>query len=153
MKAVNEQTQFLLEKLRTRVREAEEAGKPLPSPYVALDKARRALGQEWDEKTRGMAIKALALWVVSLVAGMLSTAMNEISAVGRFAANSKDETGKKAALELAGSMGFIEEVMKMWAAAIEFEYVAEQLFEDGEKESKAAEAAEQVSEKYKPSVN
>jgi hypothetical protein len=151
MKAVNEQTQFLLEKLRTRMREAAAEGKPLPSPYVALDKARKALGREWDEKTKGLAIEALALWVVSMVAGTLTGTMNEISAVGRFAANSKDETGKKAALELAGSMEFIESVMKMWASAIEFEYVAEQLFEDGEKESKAAE--KQVLEKYKPSVN
>lgn len=151
MKAVNEQTQFLLEKLRTRMREAEEAGKPLPSPYAALDKARKMLGREWDEKTKGLAIEALALWVVSLVAGMLTSAMNEISAVGRFAASSKDEAGKKAAVELAGSMGFIESVMKMWAEAVDFEYIAEQLFEGGEKESKAAE--KQVSEKYKPSVN
>lgn len=151
MKAVNEQTQFLLEKLRMRMAEAEKDGKPLPSPYAALDKGRKMLGREWDEKTKSLAIEALALWVVSIVAGMLTTSMNEIAQVGKFAAESGDAKGKKAARELAGSMGFIESVMKMFAEAIDFEYVAEQLFEDGEKASAAAE--NRVSEKYKPSAN
>lgn len=154
MKAVNAQTQFLLEKMRTKQREAAEAGNPLSSPFEALDKGRRMLGREWDETTKRLAIEALAMWVVSLVAGILTNTMNEIAEVGRFAANSEDAVGKKAAYELAGSMGFVESVMKMFAEQIDFEYVAEQLFEDGQKASEAAEpATSKFAEKYKPSVN
>jgi len=158
MKAVNAQTQFLLEKLRTKQREAAEAGDPLPSPFTALDKGRKALGREWDESTKRLAIEALAMWIVSLVAGMLTSTMNEIAEVGRFAANSDDEGAKKAAYELAGSMGFVETVMTLFAEALDFEYIAEQFFEDGRKAAEAA-AAEEKAEvsaferKCKPSAN
>lgn len=151
MKAVNAQTQFLLEKLRKQQREAAEAGKPLTSPFAALDKGRRMLGREWDEHTKQMAIDALAMWVVSLVAGILTGTMNEISVVGRFAANSEDAVGKKAALELATSMGFIEDVMKMFAEALDFECIAEQLFKDGQKAAEGEKSA--FEKKCKPSVN
>ena len=97
------------------------------------------------------------MWVVALVSGMLTTVMNEIADVGRFAANSGDSTGKKAAGELATSMGFLEDIMKMFAEVIDFAYVAEQFFEDGQKaaaeatgEKKEASAFEK---KCKPSVN
>ena len=151
MKAVNAQTQFLLAKLRKKQKEAVEAGDPLPSPFAALDNGRRMLGREWDEKTKKLAIEALAMWVVSLVGSMLTNTMNEISTVGRFAANSEDETGKKAAFELATSMGFIEDVMKMFAEGIDFEFVAEQLFEDGQKAAEGEKSA--FEKKCKPSVN
>jgi len=152
MKAVNAQTQFLLEKMRTRQKEAIAAGKPLPSPFAALDKGRRMLGREWDEPTKRMAIEALAMWVVSLVAGMLTETMNEISAVGRFAANSESEEGKAAAHELVTSMGFIESVMKLFAESIDFEYVAEQLFADGQKAGES-ETTSAFEKKCKPSAN
>ena len=158
MKAVSPQTQFLLDKIRTRQRQAVEAGEPLSDPFTALEMARKAMGREWDTKTKRLAIEALEFWVMTLVGGMLTTVMNEVTALGRFAANSGDATGKKAAGELATSMGFLEDIMKMFAEGIDFAYVAEQFFEDGQKA--AAEAAgEKTAEasafekKCKPSVN
>ena len=154
MKAVNAQTQFLLEKMRTKQRAAEAAGEPLPTPFDALDKGRKALGREWDDNTKRMAIRALTVWVATLVGSMLTVTMNEIATVGRLAADSNDESSKKAAFELATSMDFIESVMKMFAEAIDFEYIAEQLFEDGQKAAEASpQATAKFVEKYKPSVN
>ena len=157
MKAVNAQTQFLLDKIRTRQRDAAEAGEPLSSPFDSLEIARKAMGREWDETTKALAIEALEMWVVALVSGMLTAVMNEISDVGRFAAGSEDEVGRKAARELATSMKFVEEMFRMFAEGIDFAYVAEQFFEDGQKaaaeatgEKKEASAFEK---KCKPSVN
>jgi hypothetical protein len=92
------------------------------------------------------------MWVVSLVAGMLTSTMNEIAEVGRFAANSESKEGKKAAYELAGSMGFVESVMKLFAEGIDFEYVAEQMFEDGQKAAES-ETTSAFEKKCKPSAN
>lgn len=157
MKAVSPQTQFLLDKIRTRQRDAAEAGEPLTSPFTALEMARKAMGREWDEKTKSLAVEAMEMWVIALVSGMLTTVMNEISDVGRFAAGSEDEVGRKAARELATSMKFVEEMFRMFAEGIDFTHVAEQFFEDGRKASEAAgekkAEASAFEKKCKPSVN
>lgn len=157
MKAVNAQTQFLLEKLRSRQKEAAAEGKPLPSPFDALDKGRKALGKEWDPVTKRMAVEALALWVINLAAGICGGVMNDIATVGQLAADSSDEASKKAAFELARSMEFIEMVVKQFAEAMDFEYIAEQLFEDGFRASEAAAAKEPAksafAKKCEPSAN
>ena len=156
MKAVSPQTQFLLEKIRGRQREAAEAGEPLPSPFDSLEMARKAMGREWDEKTKSLAVEALELWVVTLVSGMLTTVMNEIADVGRFAANSDDEVGKAAARELSTSMKFVEEMFRMFAEGVDFGYVAEQFFEDGKASKAAGEKKAETSafeKKCRPSMN
>ena len=158
MKAVSAQTKFLLDKIRDRQRQAAEAGEPLANPFASLELARKAMGREWDEKTKRLACEALELWSMTLVGGMLTTVMNEITALGRFAANSENEVGKSAARELATSMQFIEDIMKLFAEGIDFEHVAQQFFEDGQKEAEAA-AGEKKAEtsafekKCRPSVN
>ena len=160
MKAVNAQTKFLLDKIRTRQRDAAEAGEPLSSPFSALEIARKAMGREWDETTKSLAIEALEMWVVALVSGMLTAVMNEISDVGRFAAGSEDEVGRKAARELATSMKFVEEMFRMFAEGVDFGYVAEQFFEDGQKASEAASSGDKkkaeasaFEQKWRPSMN
>ena len=160
MKAVNAQTKFLLDKIRTRQRDAAEAGEPLTSPFTALEIARKAMGREWDETTKSLAIEALEMWVVALVSGMLTTVMNEISDVGRFAASSEDEVGKAAARELGTSMKFVEEMFRMFAEGVDFGYVAEQFFEDGRKASEAASSGDKkkaeasaFEKKCRPSMN
>lgn len=159
MKAVNIQTQFLLEKVRGRLVAAKKAGKPLLNPFTVIDGARKALGREWDDESRSVTIDALEQWFISLVSGMLTSVMGEIIAAGVFASNSEAPAGKKAAIELAPSMPFIEDVFGLFNDSIDFGYVAEQCFEECReecrKDAEASEAAEKAAyeKRCEPSAN
>ena len=155
MKAVNAQTKFLLAKVIGRLVAAKKAGKPLLNPFTVIDGARKALGREWDDASRSVTIDALEKWFISLVSGMLTSVMEEITAAGIFASNSEAPAGRKAARELAPSMPFIEDVFGLFNDSIDFGYVAEQCFEECKKDAEASEAAEKAAyeKRYEPSAN
>jgi hypothetical protein len=118
-------------------------------PYATAAKGLEKLGlTEWTEEHREGATAAMALWVTMIVGNSIASVLNEIVALMRIAAETGDEEHKKAADNMASSMTFVENVFKTFMASVDFEYVAEQLFTDGEKIEKerreefaAAEAA------------
>jgi hypothetical protein len=140
MKEVNEATQNVLENFRRKASEL-----PFDAhPYSANRKALKQLGlSEWDDEHRAAACKALTIWVVSVVGNSIATVLNEIVALMQIA-NEGDEEQKKAAVEMSTSMNFVESMAKGFMHSIDFDYIAEQMFEEGlkiEKERAEEEAA------------
>ena len=145
MKAVNDATRSTLDQFR-------EKAKDIPwsaHPYAMLVESRKNVGvSEWTEEAKKEAMAALVLWVTVVVGKSTATTLNEILALMRIANESENEEHKKACENMAGSMNFVERVFTNYMTDVDFEYVAEQLFEDGERAEKeraeefaAAEAA------------
>lgn len=145
MTSVSEATQSVLSQFRKKAEE-------LPydaHPYATAAKGLEKLGlTEWSEEHRDGATEAMALWVTMIVGKSITSTLNEMVALMRIAAETGDEEHKKAADEMASSMTFVENVFKTFMESVDFRYVAEQLFADGEKLEKerreefaAAEAA------------
>lgn len=145
MKAVNEATQATLERFRKRA-----ADIPWDAhPYAMALEGRKKLGlSEWTEEHRNDATSAMVLWVTMIVGKSMANTLNEIVALMRIAVETENPEHKKAADEMASSMSFIENVFASFMSSIDFQYVGEQLFADGERMEKerneefaAAEAA------------
>lgn len=145
MKSVNDATANTLENFRRKAAEI-----PWDAhPYAMAVEGREKLGmKEWTEEHRRDATAAMVLWVTMIVGKSMASTLNEMVALMRIASETGDEEHKKAADEMASSMTFIENVFRTFMMSIDFEYVGEQLFADGEKMEKeraeefaAAEAA------------
>lgn len=149
MKQVNNATTNTLENFRRKA-------KDLPfdaHPYSANKNALARLGKtEWDEEHKAAAIRASTLWVMTIVGNSIATTLNEIVALMRIAVETGDADNKKAADEMASSMNFAESVFSAFMDSIDFEYVAEQLFEDGVKIEKERAEEEAAAEAAKAKV-
>jgi hypothetical protein len=126
------------------------AGLPFSAhPYSGMRAGLEKLGKtEWDDEHKKSALSALVMWVVGIVGQSAASTMNEIVELMRIAVETENEEHKKAADEMASSMSFLEAVFGAWMHSIDFDYIATQLFEDGQKlekeradEEAAAEAA------------
>lgn len=141
MKQVNEATVNTLENFRRKAADLPFSAHPYSGMRVALTKLGKT---EWDDEHKKSAIGAMIMWLMSIVANSVVTTLNEIVALMKIAAETGDEEHKKAADDMAASMSFTESVMKSFMSSIDFEHIAEQLFEDGlriEKERAEEEAA------------
>ena len=145
MDTVNEATRGTLEQFRKKAAEI-----PFDAhPYAMALEGRKKLGlDEWTEEHRRDATAAMALWVTMIVGKSIASTLNEIIALMQIAVETEDAEHKKAADDMASSMTFVENVFKTFMASIDFQYVGEQLFADGERTEKerneefaAAEAA------------
>lgn len=145
MKIVNDATVSVLEQFRSRA-------KDLPwseHPYAMIVRGRDKLNiNAWDDSSKRAAIGAMVLWVTMIVGKALANTLNEIVALMRIAVETGDEAHKKAADDMAASMTFVEKTFGIFMHSVDFEHVAEGLFDDGvkmeeerNKEFAAAEAA------------
>jgi hypothetical protein len=154
MKAVNDATKDVLAQFRKKAEEIPFDG----HPYSTMLAARKAIGlQAWDDEHRQSAITGMAVWVTMIIGKSITGTLNEMVALMKIAGESGTEEHTKAANEMASSMTFVENVFRTFFTAIDFEYVAEQLFADGEKLEKerneefaAAEAAKAKVAKANP---
>lgn len=149
MKQVNDATNNTLENFRRKA-----ADLPFSAhPYSGMLAGLKMLGKtEWDEEHKTEALHALAMWVTTIVGNSAATTLNEIVALMRIAVETGDEEHKKTADEMASSMNFVESVFRTFMSAIDFEYVAEQLFADGEKIAKERAEEEAAAEAAKAKV-
>lgn len=167
MQALNQPTAIVLGKMIERFKTELVEGKK--TPYDTLVEKRKELHPEcgpgeWPEEAREPAIEAMAMWVAVQLGGMLAMVINEINDAGRGLVRG-DEAAKKAAFELAQSMGFIETVFKTWFETIDVQAIAEGLFEAGEEaeknptkpakkaEKNASSLIDELMAKYKASNN
>lgn len=141
MKQVNDATQNTLDNFKRKASELPFSA----HPYSGLKAGLTALGKtEWSCEHRKHAIAALGMWAMTIVGNSIATTLNEIVALMRIAVETGSEENKKAADEMASSMTFAEAVFKSFMGNIDFEYLAEQMFEDGlriERERAEEEAA------------
>lgn len=148
MNVVNDATMNTLEQFRKKAKE-------LPweaHPYFPVVQTRKKLGlTEWNDESRESAISGMAVWVMMIVGNSSASVLNEIIALMNIAAESSEEN-KKAADEMASSMHFLEAVLKMFMASLDAQYIAEQLFEDGERMEKEREAEFAAAEAAKAKV-
>lgn len=150
MKQVNDATANTLENFRRKAKDLPFSA----HPYSGMKEALTRLGKtEWDDEHRKSAIGAMIMWVMGIVGNSIASTLNEVVALMRIAAETGDEEHKKAAEEMASSMSFAESVFKSFMGSLDFEHIAEQLFEDGlqiEKErAEEAAAAEAAKAKVK----
>lgn len=145
MRPVNQATQGILAQFRDKA-----AVLPYDAhPYVTAAKGLKNLGlDDWTEQHQAGALEAMALWVEKIVRGSVVITLNEIVALMRVAVGTGEADDKAAADNMASSMTFVENVFTAFVSVVEFDYVAEQLFADGQKLEKerreefaAAEAA------------
>lgn len=149
MKQVNDATASTLENFRRKTREVPWE----MNPYAVSKKALMRLGKtEWDEEHKKSCIAALAMWVTTMVGSGVAQTLNEIVDLMRIAAESGTDEHKKAADEMAASMNFVECICKCFLTSIDFEYIAEQIFEDGVKTEKEREAEFAAAEAAKAKV-
>lgn len=149
MKQVNDPTINTLENFRRKSKEIPWEA----HPYAVSKKALLRLGKtEWDEEHKKSAIAALAMWVTTVVGSGIACSLNEMVELMRIAAETGDEGHKKAADELASSMNFVEGWAKFFMSSIDFEYVAEQIFADGEQMEKERAEEEAAAEAAKAKV-
>ena len=141
MKQVNDATKNTLENFRRKATELPFSA----HPYNGMKEGLKRLGKtEWDEEHKKSALGALVMWVMGIVGNSAATTLNEIVALMNIAVATEDDENKKAADEMASSMSFLESVLRCFMGSLDFEYIAEQLFEDGlkiEKERAEEEAA------------
>lgn len=152
MKALNEPTAAVLNKMLEKFKSEMAEGKK--TPYDTLVEKRKELHPEcgpgeWPEEAREPAIEALGVFIAVNVGGMLSVVMSELNDAGKGLVRG-DDNAKKAAFELAQSMGFIETVFKTWFETVDIQAIAEAIFEAGEEaEKKKASGAAPESTKAK----
>jgi hypothetical protein len=129
MKAVNAATQMIVSLIEKRAKEIPFEG----NPYHGLLEARAKLGKdEWTPDIKEPALAALKMWVMNMLGDCVSSTMNEIVALARIAEKGNEEE-QNAAKEMAGSMTFLENIIKVFLNEVDIDYVAERMFEIGEK--------------------
>jgi len=158
MKAVNPATQMIVSLIEKRAKEIPFEG----NPYHGLLEAREKLGKdEWTPDIKEPALVALKMWVMNMLGDCVSSTMNEIVALARIAEKGNEEE-KNAAKEMAGSMTFLENIIKVFLNEVDIDYVAERMFEIGEKmaadlKKKAAPKTKQINDwfpaRWNPSAN
>lgn len=133
MKAVNAATKMALSMFIGRANTM-----PLDQhPYTAMTKCLPTLNTEsWTEDAKKPALAAMTFWITSILGDSIASTLNEILAVMRIAHRAGDE-GKNAAEELAGSMPFLEKMASAYINEVDINYIAEQLFEDGQRRTEA----------------
>ena len=149
MKKVNDATINTLENFRRKAAELPFSA----HPYSSMKEALARLGKtEWDEEHRKSAMSAMVMWVMSIVGNSVATTLNEIVGLINIAAETGDEAHKKAADDMVSSMAFTESVFRSFISSVDFDYVAEQLFEDGAKLEKERAEEEAAAEAAKAKV-
>lgn len=161
MKAVTPATMFTLERFKKKLEEMIAEHGDEGHPYAMAIEGLEKLGKtEWDEKHQNSAIEALALWCANIVGQTGAATLNEILALMRIANDSPKEKHKEAAKEMAASMNFLEIVLTCYVNAVDFQHIAEWLFEDGqrrwankESQPQAPEVPEDWWKRFGPSSN
>jgi len=146
-KSKNQPTQIMLDKLVERFTAMQQAGEK--TPYTTLTEARDQMypnTKEWCESSRRAALQALAEWVGVSIMGMLSIVRTEIATAGKNLAETSNPEPQKLGTELSQSLGFIEAVFLSWYSQIDFQLIAEELFN-------ACEAAEKNPAEPAPKLN
>jgi len=165
MKALNSATEVILRRFKEKCDNDIAEGKK--TLYSAVIEKKKELHPEcapgeWPEEAREQAIEALGMWAAVHVGDMLAAVMNELNDLGRTALATGDVEAKKAAVEVAGSMGFIETVFRTWFDSVDIEAVAEGLFDAGveheknpvtPKKKSATSLIDELMAKYRPSNN
>jgi hypothetical protein len=149
MDKVNGQTAHTLENFRRKAKEMPFSA----HPYAGVKKGLTLLGQsEWTEEERESAIAAIAIWATTIVGQSTAVVLNEIVELMRIAANTGEEEHKKAADDMASSMNYVETLAQAFMTEIDFKYIGEQLFEDGERMEKERAEEEAAAEAAKAKV-
>jgi len=158
MKAVNPATQMIVSLIEKRAKEIPFEG----NPYHGLLEAREKMGKdEWTPEIKEPALVALKMWVMNMLGDCVSSTMNEIVALARIAEKGNEEE-QKAAKEMAGSMTFLENIIKVFLNEVDIDHVAERMFEIGEKmaadlKKKAAPKTKKINDwfpaRWNPSAN
>lgn len=149
MKQVNDATKNTLENFRRKAKDLPFSA----HPYSAMKEALNRLGKtEWDEENKKSAIGAMIMWVMGIVGNSVATTLNEIVALMNIAVATEDDENKKAADDMASSMSFTESVFRCFMGSLDFEHIAEQLFEDGVKIEKERAEEEAAAEAAKAKV-
>ena len=139
MKAVNMATQVIVEMFTKRAAEVPFDRHPYHGLLKARDMVNKDAG-EWTEEYRAQALNAMCMWIGDVIGRSATDTLNEVLALMRIA-DGGDEAAKKAAKDMAGSMGFLEKVMMSFLNSVDIEYVAETMFEDGVKRAEAEQAS------------
>jgi len=144
MKAVDSGTKFIRDRMIENVKARRRAGEPVP--FDEIEATRVRLGVEWatSEKDVAAAKEALAVWAKMVVASCLMAASKELVQAGRTL--EKMPRTKPLADQLRMSLPLINAALTAFLeTGVDFEYVAEELFEEG-----LAATAEQGGESAKP---
>lgn len=132
MKAVNPATQYVMERLGKTTAEIKKMGKGThPFDIVQMAHEHMGHGTVWDDEHKKMAIEGIKSAVVDLVTDSLTTVIKEVAELGSFASDSNSERGKKAADNMLKSMDFLTVVLKTFGLFVDFDHVAEHLFDEG----------------------
>lgn len=151
MDSISGLTKLTLSVLRNTLAEDE----PEKHPFAALTAALAEDGRQWDEFKVHEAIKAIAAWVQNQVfSGVQKSSMAaaELLAAAR---KSTDAEVVAAGANFNGWCHFIFDGLHASAEEIDFDYIAEQLFEDGRKRAASTPTAAPLFKRrsVEPSMN
>jgi hypothetical protein len=134
MKAISMATQMTIDKFKSKLEEmAGERGFEGHPYHMALEGLEKLGKEEWDPETEEEAVEALAFWCATIVGKTGVSVLNEVLACARICHESDNDEHKHAADEMAASMNFLENMLKVFLSEVDFRHIAEWLFEDGKK--------------------